>query len=105
MIRALLISLLIATIITPTILIASSTPDPSISTHATQCLGPFPAVPPLPAIPHLCFELGFASCDSFALNFTLSVNDIVVESEEIPSPLTFTYPYQLSSSCVANVGL
>lgn len=87
-------------------LLAQSSPDGGVETHSSRCIGPL-NLASVGSVPRLCAALGFAHCDSFALNLTVTADDATVFELVEPSPLTLSYDYPIgaSSGCIGRLTL
>lgn len=101
-------SCLLVALFSPLLLLCCLSPsraqsvDPHVTTDVQRCVGPFAGSP---RVPQICATVGFARCDSFALNVSVSVDGVETFSAEEASPLTWTYPYPLGGGCLGVVGL
>jgi hypothetical protein len=89
-----------------TSVLAQASPDAGVETHSSRCIGPL-NLASVGSVPRLCAALGFAHCDSFALNFTVTADDATVFELLEPSPLTLSYDYPIGagSGCIGRVTL
>jgi hypothetical protein len=89
-----------------TSVLAQPSPDAGVETHSSRCIGPL-NLASVGSVPRLCAALGFAHCDSFALNFTVTADDATVFELLEPSPLTLSYDYPIGagSGCIGRVTL